>query len=235
MLFKKKNHHSLNRSDIIEAKKEQLKTLVKKHKKALYLSLVAVLALLVTSIAYQSYNQAREKKYSAILQQILIDAEKGNNESMINSLKNLYEDGSVPAGIKSLVAIKYAAALLNDDKVDEAVNIYIETNKTKKFDPYIRELSGLLALKSMIDANSSIFDDRIAALTEDLEKNCKILKYFVIEQKAIFEWNRGNDATAAKIFQSLIDNPEVSGTIKNRAKEMIGATSKNASEKKKAK
>ncbi len=229
MLFKKKNHTKaqINNSDLIEARKEQLKILVKKHQKALMLILIAFLVLLTIWFSYKAYNKAKEEKYSAILQQVLIDTEKGNINAANNSLKELYQNHSVPAGVRSLASLKYAATLLNDDKIDEAVNVYIEINKTKKFDPYLRELAGLLALKSMIDANSSIFDDKIKSLGEDLAKNSKTLKYFVSEQMGIFEWNHGNDKEANKIFRDLADNPEAPQSVKTRSKEMAQITSKN--------
>ncbi len=47
----------------------------------------------------------------------------GNGNVAKKALKGLYEDRSVPAGVRSLASLKYAATLLNDDKIDEAVNI----------------------------------------------------------------------------------------------------------------
>jgi hypothetical protein len=202
-----------------EERKEKIKLFLVTHKRTILILILAIIVLIIVAASIKTYQRKQEENYSAVLQQILIDSET-NPEAAKTSLKKLYEDKSAPAGTKSLASLKYAAVLMKEAKTDEAVAIYLEINKTKKYDAYIKELSGLLALKTLIDTNKPEFEDKIINLTAELEKNSKSLKYYVTEQKAVFEWNRGNHKIAGEIFKNLAENTETSQAVKARAKEM---------------
>ncbi|MFT6077069.1 MAG: hypothetical protein ACJA02_000823 [Myxococcota bacterium] len=165
------------------------------------------------------YNKMQSEKYSAILHQATIDEQNGDLEKSFETLKTIYESNS-PAGIKSIAGIKYAAQILNNGEADLASEIYLQINKNKKFDQYIREYAGLSALKILINEDKST--EEINSLAAILEKNSHILKYYIIEQKGIFEWSLGNFESANQIFSTLANNPEIEGSLKKRSAEMVG-------------
>jgi hypothetical protein len=169
--------------------------------------------------SWSLYSQIQSEKYSSILHQATIDEQNGDLEKSFEGLKTIYESNS-PAGVKSIAGIKYAAQILNNGESDLASEIYLDINKNKKFDQYIREYAGLSALKILVNENKS--SEEINALADILEKNSHILKYYIIEQKAIAQWNEGKFDAANQIFSILANNPEIEGSVKKRAVEMVG-------------
>lgn len=190
------------------------------HKKRIFYLLLAVVLAVITWSALNFYSQAQSKKYSSILHQAMIDEQKGDLEKSTAAFKQIYQSNA-PAGVKEIASLKYASSLLKENQSDQAVEAYLAVNKNKKFDAYIREYSGLIALKILVGENKKEHQEKITALVSDLEKNSKILKYYIIEQKAINQWSNANFKEANQSFKSLANNPEVSDMLKKRAAEMV--------------
>ncbi|MES2676820.1 MAG: hypothetical protein V4612_00700 [Pseudomonadota bacterium] len=182
-----------------------------------FLAAIVAAAIIWTSVSF--YNQIQSKKYSAILHQAMIDEQKGELEKSTATLKQIYQSHA-PAGVKEIASLKYAAQILKNDQ-DQAAEIYLAINKNKRFDSYVREYSGLIALKIFVGEDRPENQEKIMALISSLEKNSKILQYHILEQKGINQWNVGNFKEANQVFKSLADNPEVSDMLKKRAAEMV--------------
>ncbi|MDA0901828.1 MAG: hypothetical protein O3B09_00245 [Proteobacteria bacterium] len=204
----------------IEARKDKIKQLWQQYKKpviaAVSVTLIAIISL--TSLAI--YKKEKQKKYSSLIQQAFIYEQRGNVQLAQEEFKKLAEDSATPKAIKALASLRYAAALLKNDELDKAVEIYLQINQGKDYDPFIKEFAGLSALKALVDSDSKAYNERIVDLIAKLEKNSKLLLYFISEQKAIFEWSNNNFKIAHEIFESLANNPDVPEQIKQRAVQM---------------
>ena len=212
------------RDAISEIKREKIRKIWQKYKRKLIATFVILALILSTFVIFEIYKKSKQEKYSALLQKAIMESGSGNNESALEIVKNIHEDKTAPVNIKAMSSLKYGALVLEQGKFDEAIKIFLEINQLKKADSYIRELAGLIALKAFIDSNDVKYDDQIKLLTASLEKNSKLLRYFVLEQKAIFEWNRGNYKIAHEIFYELANSKdlEVADSIKKRSTDMIG-------------
>ncbi|MFT6106482.1 MAG: hypothetical protein ACJA0S_000162 [Rickettsiales bacterium] len=199
-------------------RKEKIVGHLRANQKIIIFIVSAMILISATYGSWAFYSQMQSEKYSKILHQATIDEQNGNMEKSFEALKSIYESNS-PAGVKSIASIKYATKILDNGDANLASEVYLEINKNKKFDQYIREYAGLSALKILINENKSA--DEIHSLAEILEKNSNILKYYIIEQKGNFEWNSGNFDAANKIFSSLAGNPEIENSLKKRASEMV--------------
>ena len=115
--------------------------------------------------------------------------------------------------------LQIAAQEVSENNIQKAVNIYLQINQSKTVDPYLQELSGLLALKTMIDSSDQTFQAKIEEILPILQKNSNILKHFIIEQNAFFQLQIGHKKEAKKIFQSLSMNPEAPQYLRERATE----------------
>ncbi|MFT6332158.1 MAG: hypothetical protein ACJAW3_000486 [Lentimonas sp.] len=198
--------------------KEQVFGHLKANKKKLIYSLVTIFTILLIWNAWDFYVTLQAKKYSTILHKAVIDEQDGNLEQSTKALEKISNSNS-PAGVKQVAMLKYAAQLLNEGKEVQAAGIYLQVNKNQKFDPYFKEYAGLSALKILINQEDK--KDQTRSLIVDLEKNSKILTYYITEQKGIFEWQNENFKLAKQIFEDLSKNPETSGGIKERAAKMI--------------
>jgi hypothetical protein len=212
---------SLARELKIQALKEKAIGHLKTHQKLISYALIAAVLAAVLATAFSFYNQFQSKKYSAILHQSLIDEQKGDAAKATEALKTIYES-SAPAGVKSIASLKYAIALSNSNQTDQAIEVYLAVNQNKKFDDYMREYAGLLAVKTLIGQDKKDNQEKITTLLTRLEKESKILKYYIIEQKGIAQWNAGDFKTAYETFKSITDNLEASEMLKKRASEMVG-------------
>ncbi len=203
-----------------QIRKEKLFSLAKTHLKTLIYCLSLVILIAVFLATFSFYNQVQSKKYSSILHQAMIDEQNGDQAKSEESLKNIYES-SAPAGVKEIASLKYAAHLMKNGKSDQGIEVYLTINKNKKFDTYVREYSGLIALKALVDIDNQDDRDKILTLEAKLEKESKVLKYHIIEQKGIFLWNSGDFEVANAAFKTIAENLETSETLKKRAVEMV--------------
>ncbi len=234
---KETESNSLIREIKAQLRQEKIIGHLKTNQKLIICFVSAAVFGLAVWASVSFYNQVQSKKYSAILHQAIIDEQKGELEKSTAALKQIYESNA-PAGVKEIASLKYAAQILKNDQ-DQAAEIYLLINKNKRFDSYIREYSGLIALKILVSKDQKenqekITQEKIIALESDLEKNSKILKYHIIEQKGINEWNNDNFKEANQVFQSLADNPEVSEVLKKRAVEMTSLYSSRFGDDKKS-
>ncbi len=201
-------------------RKEKILSLAKTHQRnIIYLiSLGALVAALFTAFSF--YSQSQSKKYSTILHQAMIDEQNGEKAKAEQSLKDIYES-SAPAGVKEIASLKYAAKLMGEGQINEGIEAYLAINQNRKFNDYVREYSGLIALKTLIDNNNPENKDKIIALASRLEKESKTLKYYIIEQKGVFLWNEGDFKTANEAFKSIAENIETPEALKKRTTEMV--------------
>ena len=97
-------------------------------------------------------------------------------EKAKQSLKTIHESTTAPAGVKSLASLRYAAILLDEGNKDLAIKVYSEVNECNFCDPYIKELSGLLMVRTIMT------DEKLSG-----EQNLAD-KFLKIENKAIIRF-----------------------------------------------
>ena len=201
--------------------RERLNNLWQKYRKTILLFVAVSIIFVIVVLVYVSYTKGQRLKYSEMLNNAIVLLDSGNNrDSARKTLKSMHNNNSIPSNIRFLASMNYGKILFNDGKVEEAISTYLEINKDADNDPYIRETAGLYALKIMIDSDDRSFDQRIENLVMDLENSSTYLKYFIIEQKAIYQWHRQNYKMASDIFDNLSQNPEASDFIRSRARQM---------------
>jgi hypothetical protein len=215
-----KESKSLIRDLKSEMRKEKIISLAKTHQKNItyFLSLVILVAIIFTAFSF--YSKIQSKKYSKILHQAMIDEQNGKQNESIAGLKTIYESNA-PAGVKAIGSLKYASELMKEGKIEEGVDAYLKINQDKTFDAYVREYSGLIALKTLVDENKPENKDKITTLEARLEKESKTLKYYIIEQKGVFLWNLGEFKNSNEAFKSVAENIETPDALKKRATEMV--------------
>lgn len=204
----------------LENYKQKLIGIWESHRKLItYSLLVAVLTGVLWGI-FCWYSGVQSEKYSAILHQVIIDEQKGDTDKAMEKLKLIYETRGLPAGVKGVGSLKYASMLLASGKDQEAITAYLTINENGRFDSFVREYAGLIALKTLVAENKKGDQDKISTLITSLKNNSKTLKYYIVEQEGVFKWLNGDLKNADKIFQDLSVNPEVSDMLKKRAVEM---------------
>jgi hypothetical protein len=203
-----------------EARQEKVKLFLTQYKKHILYSLLLFAIISVSVVYYYARQQDKNEKYSKLIHQALVYKNQNKLKEMTTILEGFKVDESIPSHLKSLALLKYGSTLASQNKTLEAKNIYLQVNKLRAIDPYIKELSGLLALKTMIDSDNKEFHKEIKSLLPRLEKRSSILKLFILEQKAIFEWSIGNNKKAQEILENLIIDLEAPNYLKVRASEL---------------
>lgn len=210
--------HLINRARD-EARRDNLKSFLLKNKA--FITIIALVCVIALAIALLSFNDkfSRQEKYSEVFYKIL-NSQNISDEKYQSELKNLIEKKSVPNGIKSLVAIRLASELIDQNKKSEAYEIYKKINADDNYDQYVRELSGLLMAQILVENIKENDKEVILEEISRIENNAKILKYHVMEQRGILQFQAGDFEKAVEIFKSIAQNPESSNEIKNRAIQM---------------
>lgn len=186
-----------------------------KQNKLKFISLILLIVILFSSyIGYYFYNKDINQKYSVILQEIFLKEKIDSDE-----LKILVEQNNSD-GIKFISSMQYAKTLINNNKIDKAIDLYILINRNNDYDGFFREYAGLLAVKYLVSLNDNkkydIIDNIIKIKSESVN-----LKSHIIEQEAIYYWKNGKNNESKNLFQSLIDDFTTSKEIKNRSIMML--------------
>ncbi len=213
------SHKILLRQMREEARREKIQTLFAKYKKQITYLVSIVLIIIIATSVYSVNQQFNNEKYSKLIHQFVVYESSNQNEKGEKILDEIKNSKSAPVHIQSISLLRYGSNLVAQNKVKEAVELYLKVYELKSADPYIRELSALLAIKSMIDSNNEEFNEKISSLLPKLEKNSSILRPLILEQKAIFEWYLGNLEKAQEIFENLSLDLEAPQYLKNRTKE----------------
>jgi hypothetical protein len=210
-----------------QAQKDKILAFILKNKKLIALALAALVlfSVLLSFLAWQQQKIAEES--SAQLHLATKNSQDGQLQKAQQNLQEIFE-GKAPQGVKAISALKNAGILLEQENFAKALEQYLQINKNGKFDPFIREYAGLNALKIMILQKDQ--QSKILQLADELEKNSKILKYQILEQKALAQLSFGQFAAGQKILENLLHNPETSQIVKARAEEILKIYQNNKDE-----
>ena len=200
-----------------QARSECLKNFLAKNGKNLTRFAAIILVAGVGFFAFKYYQKSQQAKYSEILHKSLLNQQIGNLEEAKKNLQEIYEAKSAPSGVRSLASLRYAALLLNEGKKAESAKIYFEVSGCGSCDAYIKDLAGLLAVRTWLSDESEMKKEDLAARIEKIENGGKLLRYHVAEQRALLEFHKNNLEKSYQIFDSIAKNPESSPILKARA------------------
>ena len=204
-----------------EIRNEKLSLIFKKNKKILSLILGFSIAFSIGYTAFKIDQKSKQQKSSEMLHQSMIDQQLGDIEKTKQTLKTIHESSTAPSGVKSLASIRYAGILLDEGNKEEAIKVYKEVNDCNFCDNYIKELSGLLMVRTIMTDDNLVGDENLADKILKIENNSKILRYYIAEQRGYLEMNKNNLAKAYEIFEMISKNPDVKENLKNRASDAM--------------
>ena len=183
------------------------------YKKIVILSAILILIAIISIFSHAIYVKDINQKNVAKLQKLFIDEEYN-----ISELQKLI-DQNHSYGLKFISSMQYAQNLIQEQKINEAVDVYLDIFNDKKHDQFFREYCDLIAVKHLININDKKYD--FIKIINNIENNSQYLTDHIREKKAIYLWKNNHNAESKKIFQDLILDIESSEKIKNRAKIML--------------
>ena len=133
-----------------EARRENFNSIFVKNSKLIIALILLSIFFLGAFFAVTNYQDNKKEKFSKQLHQALIYQEKGDIEKTKETLENIYNSNSAPNGVKSIASLRLAAILMQSDQKLEALKIYQNINNNGNYDQYIRELAGLLEVKTLV-------------------------------------------------------------------------------------
>lgn len=204
-----------------QARRENIKNFFGKNAKLLSRLTIIVLILVVAALGLSAIQKSRQAKYSEIFHQSLISEQLGDEAKARAELQQIYDAKFAPSGVRSLASLRLAAIYFNEGKVKEANKIYSEISDCSSCDRYIRDLAGLLLVKSWLAEESEINKDDLSARIEKVENSNKVLKFHIAEQRAFLEAQKGDFEKAYKILELIVKSPESSPALKERAKDAM--------------
>ncbi len=200
-----------------QAKRDGLFRFFGKNKKTILTVSIAALVATIGFLAFNSFQKSRQEKFSGILHQSLIDQQVGETEKAKENLKKIYDAKSAPSGVWSLASIRYAAFFLEEGNKSEAEIIYQKVHSCRSCDDYIRDLAGLLVVKTWMSDVNEVKKEGLNSRIEAIENSSKTLRYYISEQRALLELQKNNLEKSYQIFDAIAKNPEVSQSLKTRA------------------
>lgn len=204
-----------------EARNDAIKTFFMKYRKIIKNLLLVFFIFVIGYIAVSVYQKAQQERYSQVLHQSLLDQQSGDIEKTKEALKSIYDSASAPSGIKALASLRYADIFLQEGKISKASEIYQDVSECRSCDTYIRELAGLLAIKSWIADENELKKDDILINIEKIESKTRVLKYHVLEQQGTVEMLKGELEKSYKTFDSIVKSPEAPKVVKARSSDAL--------------
>jgi hypothetical protein len=196
----------------IEIFQKKVINLYKKHQKKIISLLFLTILSIIIFISYFIHTENQNKKYSTILQRISLNSSIDNSKSLKYIIDNSTSDG-----LSSIALFKQASVFNQAGDFDKSIEIYLSIYDNKNNDQFLREYAGLLSMQHI--ANSTKKHNFIDKIDKIISES-KFLKYYFIEQKAIFLLDKNHDK-AMKLFQLLSKNLSAPEIIKKRAKSVI--------------
>ncbi|MBP7710463.1 MAG: tetratricopeptide repeat protein [Rickettsiales bacterium] len=204
-----------------QARKEGLKNFFAQNAKILARLSFAVLLAVVIVLIFHSVQSSRQAKYSAIFHQALIYQQVGDEAKAKEELQKIYNTKSAPSGVRSLASLRLAAIHFNQGDVAEANKIYREVSECSSCDRYVRDLAGLLLVKSWMADESEVNKEDVVARVEKIENSNKVLKYYISEQRAFLEALKGNLDKSHQILEVIVKSADAPQSLKEKAKDGI--------------
>lgn len=195
-----------------------LKSLLESHKKKLINLLFLAILLAIFYFAFCIFNSYQSKKYSAILHQSLIAQQTGDSKLAKEKLFEIYSSSLVPPNIKAIASIRYAGYLLNENNKLEATKIYLEVNDYSFCNQYLVDLSGYLAISTLISDQELLKEDYSKKLKKIFNQS-QALKWHIAEQRGFYEMQKNNFKLADQIFVEIEKSQDADKSIKSRAKD----------------
>lgn len=200
-----------------EARLENFFKFLGKNSKVLIYGAIVFLLISILVLAFNIYQNNAKEKYSAILHQSLIYQQLGENDKAKAELEKIV-NSSVPSGVKSLASLRYAAFLLEQKDFKGAKKIYSNIRNCRFCDDYVRDLSSLLLVRTIISDKEELSNrENLMAKILKIEKEAKILKNYISEQIAMLELVENNPKKAYAIFEKISQDKASSDALKNRA------------------
>ena len=204
-----------------EARNQNIKNFFTKNSKLIVLVAIVATVALIGHFAFQAYQKSQQAKYSEILHRSLLNQQIGNIAEAKANLREIYEAKSAPDGVRSLASLRYAALLLEEGNKEEAAKIYLEVSQCNSCDEYVRNLAGLLTVKTWMSDEVELQKPDLSERIEKVETGLQLLRYYATEQRALLEMARNNLEKSYQIFELISKNPESSKNLKERAKDYL--------------
>jgi hypothetical protein len=204
----------IQKEAIIENIYKKIFGICKNHKKKIITFLFFAIIAIIFYISHFFYIKNVNTKHSSMLQELSLDKEYPEEKLQILISQN----SSKP--IKFIASMQYAKILFANDKIDQAIELYLKINDDNDNDKFFREYAGLIAIKHIVHLNDNK-KYQILDIINKMESESLYLKDYILEQKAIYYWKNDLDIEAKEIFNNLVTNIESSENIKKRAKMII--------------
>ncbi len=205
------------------------KFLQKNAKKLIYVFSGALLVLLLV-VAFKIYTKNMAEKYSAMLHQAIIYQQIGDVENAQKELEKIV-DSNAPSGVKSLASLRLAAFLIAQNDIEKAKELFEQVNDCRFCDAYVRDLAGLLLVKTLISSEEKNKDELIAKIKKIASK-AKPLKGEILLQLGNFYLFSGDLENSGRIFTEVSEDENSSNSLKEKAKEALKIATSNGYEKK---
>jgi len=207
-----------------EAKKDVINNFfIKNKKKIIYIASATILAILLYGI-FSFFSKMSQDKYSQKLHQALIYEEARDLDKTKKELEEIINATFAPSGAKSLAEMRMAGLLLSLNQREESLNLYIKISNSILYDDFIQDLASMLAsriISEKISKNTEAkeFEESLKTLDKLASKN-KILKEYVLEQKAIVLIKKERNDEANTILTKINTNKELSQSLKARISDL---------------
>jgi len=213
----KKTEKELLRELKISAKKAKLNKIMQKYINHILIFIAVAIFLMFASTIYSVISKRKQKIYSEKLYSAIESLQKNDLYKGMEMLDKIYNDKKAPKSVKAISGIKLARLNLLINNNDEAIKIYKEIYKNNSKSSFIKYLAGNSAVTLLINQQDEQKYSEIEELLNKLIKDKKNpLINLTMEQKGIFEIQKGNSKQGIDILNSILLKSDLDSNARER-------------------
>jgi hypothetical protein len=203
-----------------DIRRNNLLILLRKYKNyllgfVLLMIIIAISIIVINSNKTENIRMFSEKFYNGVKY-----LEDNKSEEAIVVFNDIYTNSKAPKYIRGFSIMELAKLKLAQGKKKEAVDLYLNSYNSNE-DIFIKNLSGLLAVNIMINADEDVASDKIEQLFKQLlTDDGDVLKNMILEQKGLYYISSGNLKEGVKILEDLLSE-DIEQSMKKRINGII--------------
>jgi hypothetical protein len=219
----KKTEEQLLKELRISAKKDMISKFAQKYIVHILICLAIIIILMLSFTLYSFKNKKRQQFYSEKFNSAIENLQKNNVLNGMEILEKIYNDKKASREIRSIAGLKLAGLESFIGNNEKAVKRYKEIYKNDKKPSFLNYLAGNSAATLMINRKDQNQYEEIDKLLNELTTDKNPFKNLALEQKGVFELQKGNLENGIKILNSLLENAKLDQDSRTRIFSIIRA------------
>jgi len=203
-----------------DVQRERAIEFIHKYGKYILAGIVILILLVSVSIITKKNAQKRNDNYNEQIYKAVELINQEQTEKGVKILEDLFENSKVPTSIRTITGLRLAQVKSSNGNKVKAIAIYKEIYQNEK-DLFLKNQAGLAAVNLLVEEQNKELYPEIEKMFFKLIQKNNPLQTLALEQKALFEIQKGEKEKALQTLESILSNPKTDNNTKQRIEKIV--------------